>query len=74
MVKKIIQNHHIIYENKEHKQKEETVKMFKGEHWAITQLQRRKNISKGFIKALKFWILMNEEKAVDLEEEHKIFK
>ena len=65
-MKKVIQEHHIIYGNKEHKQEDEKVKLYKGEHWAITQLQRRKNFSKGFIKALKVWILLNEEKAVEL--------
>lgn len=63
----IIQKHHIVYENKEHKQPEEVVYLYKGEHWAITQLQRRKNISKGFIKALKHWILLNEDKAKDVK-------
>jgi len=67
-VKPIVQKHHIIYENKEHKQKEEVVRIYKGEHWAITQLQRRVKISKGFIKSLKYWILMNEDKAVELNE------
>ena len=61
---KVIQTHHLIYENEEHKQREETVDMFKGEHWAITQLQRRTNFSKCFIKALKLWLLLNEEKAI----------
>ena len=62
----VIQNHHIVYAEESHKQREETVKIYKGEHWAITQLQRRKNISQGFIKALKFWILLNEDKAICL--------
>jgi len=63
---KVIQTHHLIYENPDHKQREETVDLFKGEHWAITQLQRRTNFSKGFIKALKHWILLNEDKAIDV--------
>ena len=66
MVKTIIQTHHLIYENEKHKQKEEVVKLYKGEHWNITQLQRRKKISKGYIKALKFWLLLNEDKGVEL--------
>ncbi len=66
MMKKVIQRHHLIYENPDHKQRGEFVDLYKGEHWAITQLQRRTNFSKGFIKALKHWILLNEDKAVDL--------
>lgn len=65
-MKLIKQNHHIVYRNENHKQADVIVTVYKGEHWAITQLQRRKNISKGFIKALKYWLLLNEEKAVDL--------
>lgn len=65
-MKSVIQKHHLIYPSEEHKQAEETVKLYKGEHWVITQLQRRKNISKGFIKSLKFWILLNEDKAKEL--------
>lgn len=68
MVNKIvIQNHHLIYENKEHKQKEHVVKIFKGEHWAITILQRRKNFSEGCIKALELLILLNKDKAIKLQ-------
>lgn len=66
-MKIVIQNHHLVYENEKHRQREVVVKIYKGEHWAITQLQRRKKISKGFIKALKLWILLNEDKAEDLE-------
>ena len=66
--KPVIQTHHIIYENEKHKQKEETVRVFKGEHFIITQLQRRKNISKGFIKHMKVWLALNEDKAKELEQ------
>lgn len=59
----IIQKHHLIYADEKHKQREETVKLYRGEHWVIVQLNRRKNISKGFIKSLKLWILLNEDKA-----------
>jgi len=66
--KVFIQEHHLIYQEKD-KVKEktgETVLLYKGEHWAITQLQRRKRISKGFIKALEFWINEVKEKAIEL--------
>lgn len=56
--KPIIQVHHITYEP------ERTVRIYKGEHWAITQLQRRKRISKGFIEALEQWIVDNKSKAI----------
>ena len=41
----------------------ETVRLFQGEHWTITQMQRRKRISKGFLRALKYWIDQSEPKA-----------
>jgi len=53
----VIQNHHISYKP------EVVVPLYKGEHWIITQMQRRKNISKGFITALKVYIALNEHKA-----------
>ena len=65
--KPVVQRHHIIYESKEHKQIEETVNIYKGEHWIISQLQRRRNISKGFVKHMKVWIALNEDKAKELD-------
>jgi len=65
-MKTVIQTHHLIYPSEKPKQIEETARVYQGEHWAITQLQRRKKISKGFIKALKLWILLNEDKSQDL--------
>ena len=62
--KTIIQTHHISYEPSV------TVNIYKGEHWILSQLQRRKKHSRGFIKALKIWINMNEEEAIWLFE-HK---
>jgi len=58
--KQVIQQHHICYDP------ETTVKLYKGEHWIITQLQRRKKVSKGFITALKVWLALNEDRAEDL--------
>ena len=60
--KKVIQNHHISYDP------EVTVKIFKGEHWILTQLQRRKNISKGFVQSVKVWLALHEDDAQDLGE------
>ena len=64
--KLIIQRHHIQYANEEHHQPEIVVPILKGEHWILTNLQRRKNISKGFIKSLKIWIAVNEDFANEL--------
>lgn len=64
-----IVEHHILYEYDgcAHKQKEVKVPIFYIEHHIITQLQRRgKWVSKGFIKALKHFIWLYEDSAVDL--------
>jgi len=64
--KKVIQSHHIIYRNDEHKQKDVTANIYKGEHWLLCQLHRRSNISRGFIKDVKVWLALNEDRAIDL--------
>ena len=61
MKTKVIQKHHISYDP------EVTVHVYKGEHWILTQLQRRRYVSKGFIRALKFIILILEDRAIKLE-------
>ena len=63
--KSVIQRHHIVYAD-EGKGPEVVVLVYQGEHWAITQLQRRRKISKGFIEALEYWIDENRDKAVSL--------
>ena len=55
-----IQTHHISYDP------ERTVRLYQGEHWVITLLNRRKKVSKGFIICLKKWMLENEENAVEV--------
>ena len=66
--RQVIQRHHLEYQEGDYNIKTgEVVLLYKGEHWAITQLQRRKKISKGFIRALEFWINMVKESAIDLE-------
>lgn len=57
----VVQTHHISYKP------EITVRIWKGEHWIIHQLLRRKRISKGFIEALKTWINQWEKYAEDLK-------
>ena len=61
--KPIIQRHHLFYGDANH---EVVVPMFKGEHFLITNLNRRKNISLGFIQSLKIWLTLNECNAIDL--------
>lgn len=58
---KVIQEHHISY-NPEVK-----VIVYKGEHWLLTWMNRRRRISKGFIQSLKQWILEHEKEAVELK-------
>jgi len=62
--KQIIQTHHISYDP------EITTKIYKGEHWAITILNRRKkNMSKGFLKCLQQYIKEHQDHAIDLDNE-----
>ena len=61
MAKKVTQKHHISY-NPEWK-----VPIYKGEHWCLTQMQRRVNVSVGFITSLKVFIARHEHSAHDLE-------
>jgi len=74
MAKSVIQVHHIQYENKDHRQPEITVKITKGEHKILTLMQwyLKKKVSKGFIKAIKVWLAMNEDRAVDLKKRLKM--
>lgn len=66
MGKTVIQEHHIIYRNDEHKQRDVTARIYKGEHFILMNLHRRTKISRGFVKDLKVWLTLNEDKAVDL--------
>ena len=58
--KTVKQDHHISYTPNI------VVTMYKGEHWIITQILRRRRFSKGFIKALKVLIALEEDKAFNL--------
>lgn len=69
----ITQNHHITYAHPDHKSQEDiVVRVTKGEHGILTRIQWwcKKTVSKGFIKALKVFIAMNEDRAIDLEEHY----
>ena len=65
--KQVIQGHHISYPDEP--DGEIIVKIYKGEHWAITVLNRRKkNMSKGFLRCLQKYIDEHKEDAVDLDD------
>ena len=58
---RVTQEHHISYDP------EWKVPIYKGEHWCITQMNRRKNVSVGFLTVLKVFIARHEYDAHDLE-------
>ena len=59
----MINKHHIIYDEREGQ--EVVVPVFKGEHGILTRMNWwcKNKVSKGFIKALKVWIALNEDRA-----------
>jgi len=57
----VVQTHHIRYGSLDGTIPEITVNVWKGEHFILTLMGRRKRISKGFIEALKDYILKNEQ-------------
>ena len=61
----IIQGHHIIYGSEKHPEQEVKEPVFKGEHLILTRIQwyTKNHVSKGFIKALKVFIALNEDRA-----------
>jgi len=69
----VIQRHHLDYQRKDKvkEKKGETVLLYKGEHFVISQMQRRKHISRGFLKALEYWINIVKDDAIDLKEKEK---
>ena len=71
--KRIINKHHIIYPSSDHPEQELVVPVFAGEHEIISKLSwyTRKSVSKGLIKHLKFFILLNEDRAQDLQDARK---
>ena len=58
------QKHHISYDP------EITVIIYKGEHAILTKIgwYEKNTVSKGFIRSLKSWIALNEDRAIELEE------
>jgi len=67
---RVTQRHHIVYPTELHPEQECVVRIYKGEHKILTDMQRflRKTTSQGFCKALKAWLAINEDRAVNLEE------
>ena len=66
---RIIQRHHAIYSSPEHPEQEWMLPIFKGEHECASKinLYTRKSVSRGFLKWLLFFVLRNEDRAIDLE-------
>ena len=65
---RVVQRHHMVYPSPEHPEQELVVPIYKGEHEIATKMSMylRKSTSKGFCKWLKFWLLINEDRAIDL--------
>ena len=70
---RIIQRHHAIYSSPEHPEQEWMLPLFKGEHECASKinLYTRKSVSRGFLKWLLFFVLRNEDRAIDLENVRK---
>ena len=62
---KVIQEHHLSYNPPI------TVRITKGEHNVMTKINwyTKRFVSKGFIKALKHWIALNEDRAEEIKSE-----
>ena len=67
MSKRVTQRHHIMPEFEYKRLKDVTTRIYKGEHMILTRMQWRKNHSKGFCKALEFWLVLHKDKAQDLD-------
>jgi len=70
---RVIQHHHAIYSSPEHPEQEWMLPIFKGEHECASKinLYTRKSVSRGFLKWLLFFVLRNEDRAIDLENVRK---
>ena len=67
--KRVIQRHHQIYASVDHPEQERIVRVFKGEHEILSKMQRytRKRVSRGFLSSLALFIVLNYDRAEDLE-------
>jgi hypothetical protein len=66
---RVIQNHHHIYSAPDHGQAEWVSRIYKGEHECISKyrLYSRKTVSRGLLKDMLFFALMNWDRAIDLD-------
>jgi hypothetical protein len=66
---RVNQGHHLIYPSKEHPEQEVIVKITKGEHAIMSRISwyTKSFVSKGFIKALKHWIVLNQDRAQEIK-------
>ncbi len=69
MKNRAVNRHHLIYPSPEHPSQEWVEQIFKGEHEIATKMQfySQKTVSKGFLKWLLFFVLRNEDRAINLE-------
>lgn len=64
----VVNRHHIVYPSPEHPEQEYIVRVRKSEHLVLTRIQWycKKQVSQGFITALKVFIALNESRAKEL--------
>jgi hypothetical protein len=69
MKRPVIQEHHLVYASPDHPDQETTVIVRKAEHLLLTRMQWycKKTVSRGFIKALKHFIVLNEDRAEEVQ-------
>ena len=65
---RVVQFHHLVYSSPEHHEQEWTEKIYKSEHLLATRMNWycKKSVSRGFLRWLRFFILKNEDRAIDL--------
>ena len=61
----VINRHHLCYDP------EIIVKLFRKEHWAMTFLGRLNPISRGLIRALRYYIKENKNRAININKLNK---
>jgi hypothetical protein len=66
---RVVQVHHHLYGAPEHGQAEWTSRVFRGEHECISKLRlySKKTVSRGLLKDLLLFSLMNWDRAIDLD-------
>jgi len=66
---RVIHRHHQTYPSPEHPEQELIYSVYAGEHELLGKmnLYSTKTVSKGFLKSLLFFVLRNEDRAIDLE-------